>query len=260
MKLQNHKRIEWNPADLPLTELLQKVDRVYADKELTARRFFDAGDVRRIHISKRADLLVTEAGGRPLCIKYFHDRRLRVELRTFLGLAKGRRGFRNGLRLAASGVRVPHQLACLEFRPFGPTVVVMELLDSICTVVSWLIERQESGGVSREAIQQFSEFVAAMHRQGVFHCDFSPRNVMVQRAGGDLEFVLIDLEDVRFGRSADRRRCIKTLARFARESLELVSIRTTIRFLRLYAREMSWNLSAAFLAREIRTSIKPRHP
>jgi tRNA A-37 threonylcarbamoyl transferase component Bud32 len=251
MKLQNHKRTEWNPADLPLTDLLRKIDQVYADPELTAQRFFDAGALRRIHISKRADLLVTEAGGRPVCVKYFHDSRWRVKLRTFFGGSKGRRGYRNGLKLAKAGVRVPEQLACVELRPFGPTLVMMELLENICTAARFLMEQQKSGGVPRAVLQQFAAWVAGMHRHGVYHCDFSPRNVIVQQTEHGIEFVLIDLEDVRFGRPLDRRRSVQNLARFAREALPHLSAYKVMRFLHFYLQETGQGGSVAALARAL---------
>lgn len=254
MNLENHRKKTFGQVLLSTRELLLEMDRVYADSEVVSKRFFDTGTVRRIHISKRADLLVMEAGGSPVCVKYFHDRRLRVKLRTFLGLAKGRRGYRNGLRLCAAGVCVPEQLACIELRPFGPTVVVMALIKEAATVVDVLLKRRsgnEKAEVFSAQIKQFAMFVANLHRQGVYHCDFSPRNVMVQQTNRGIEFVLIDLEDVRFGRPLARQRCVQNLARFAREALPYLSVYTTMRFLRFYLKETGQSSSAAGLARAI---------
>ncbi len=254
MLLRNHKRKEWMQADLAVSELLAEIDRVYADPETVTQRFFDAGTVKRIHISKRADLLVMKIQEQTVCVKYFHDRRLRVRLRTFLGMAKGRKGYFSGVRLERMGVRVPEQLACLEFRPFGPTVVAMELLKDIRTTVCWFADHQPEKGtvtVPRALLERFAEFVASLHRQGVYHCDFSPRNVMVQQQGDELNFVLIDLEDVRFRSSVSRRYCLQNLARFARESVPHLSVYTLMRFLRIYIRQMGWNGSAADGVRQI---------
>ncbi len=254
MKLSKKKRKEWNQAGLPLEDLLALIDRVYASPEIVAQRFFDTGTVKRIHISKRADLLVIKDGDCSVCVKYFHDQRFRVKLRTFLGLAKGRKGYRAGIKLRQAGVRVPEQRACLEFQPFGPTVVVMELLEEIQTAAGWFAGASKNGRVtpSRVLIRQFAEFTADLHRRGIFHCDFSPRNVMVQGEGDALKFVLIDLEDIRFRRSGDRRLCIQNLARFAREALPYLSVYTTMHFLSFYVREMHLGYSAAVLAQKIR--------
>ncbi len=253
MKLSKKKRKEWNQVGLPMESLLAVIDRVYASPEIVAQRFFDTGTVKRIHISKRADLLVIKDGDCSVCVKYFHDQRFRVKLRTFLGLAKGRKGYRAGVKLRQAGVRVPEQLVCLEFQPFGPTVVVMELLEEIRTVAGWFAGASKNGRVtpSRVLIRQFAEFTADLHRRGIFHCDFSPRNVMVQGEGDALKFVLIDLEDIRFRRSGDRRLCIQNLARFAREAVPYVSIYTVMRFLSLYIRAMGLDDSSVALARQI---------
>lgn len=244
----------WMQCDLNLESLLAEIERVYADPAVTAQRFFDTGTVRRIHTSKRADVLTTEVPGCPVCVKYFHDRRLWVRMRTFLGLAKGRRGYFAGLRLKQMGIRVPGPLACLEFRPFGPTIVVMEILKDILTVAGWFSDCQSKGGriaVSYPLLTRFAEFAANLHRQGVYHRDFSPRNVMIQEVGNAPIFVLIDLEDVRFRTSVSRRRCIQNLARFYRESAPYLSGYILMRFLRAYIKEMGWNCSAASLAKEI---------
>lgn len=255
MKLSGHQRKEWLADGFSADEILTPIDRIYADPTVTSQRFFDTGTVKRIHTSKRADLLVMHVCGRPVCVKYFHDRRLRVRLRTFLGLAKGRRGYFSGLRLAGKGIEVPQQLACIELRPFGPTVVVMELLESITTVAGWLSARDVQPDIPRALVEKLAVFTAALHRQGIFHCDFSPRNVMVQEYGSVLRFVLIDLEDVRFGRPADPKRCVQNLARFAREALPHVSKRTVIQFLRAYIHEMGSRRPAAGLMREIMRTL-----
>ena len=255
MKLSGRKRKEWLADGFPADGILTQIDRVYADPAVVAQRFFDTGTIWRIHTSKRADLLVMNVSGIPVCVKYFHDRRLRVQLRTFFGLAKGRRGYFSGLRLAGKGVKVPKQLACIELRPFGPTIIVMDLLESIKTVTGWLSARGARSDIPRALIEKFAVFTATLHRQGIFHCDFSPRNVMVQGDGEALQFVLIDLEDVRFGRSANPQRCIQNLARFAREAAPYVSKRTVIQFLRNYIHEMGQEVSAAGLMRKIMRAL-----
>ena len=252
MKLGNHKRKEW--GGLATAEILVQIDRVYSDPAIVSQRFFDAGPVKRIHISKRADLLVIRAGGRSVCVKYFHDGRLWVKIRTLIGLAKGRRGYVAGLRVARAGVRVPEQLACVECRPFGPTVVVMEMLENVCTAAGWFFNHRSAKGpvvIPRALIDQFATFTANLHRQGIFHCDFSPRNVMVQEKGDASQFVLIDLEDVRFHRLGNRRSCVQNLARFARETVPHVSVYTVMRFLSAYIRSMGWNDRPSNLARKI---------
>jgi len=252
--LQNHKRKEWRKCDLATEEILAAIDRVYSDPAIASQRFFDAGPVKRIHISKRADLLVIKAGGRSVCVKYFHDSRLWVKIRTLIGLAKGRRGYVAGLRVAKAGVRVPDQLVCVECRPFGPTIVVMEMLENVRTVAGWFFNHRSEKGpvvIPRTLIDQFAAFTANLHRQRIFHCDFSPRNVMVQEQDGILQFVLIDLEDLRFGRSRNSRRCIQNLARFARETVPHISIYTVMRFLNAYIRAMEWNDRPSSLARKI---------
>jgi len=79
---------------------------------------------------------------------------------------------------------------------------------------------------------------------------------MEQGVGDDVQFVLIDLEDVRFLRPENRRRCTQNLARFAREAVPYISVYTLMRFLRIYMRKMSWNGSVSGLAREI---MRSRH-
>jgi tRNA A-37 threonylcarbamoyl transferase component Bud32 len=131
----------------------------------------------------------------------------------------------------------------------------MELLESIKTVAGWFSAREAQSDIPHALVEKFAVFTATLHRQGIFHCDFSPRNVMVQGEKEALRFVMIDLEDVRFCRTADPQRCIQNLARFAREAVPYVSKRTVIQFLRNYIHEMEREGSAAGLMREIMRAL-----
>jgi tRNA A-37 threonylcarbamoyl transferase component Bud32 len=158
----------------------------------------------KIHEGGRAAIYGIELSGKKCCIKMFKDRRTWTQFRTFLGFSKGRRAFKNGLRAIDQNVPVPQVYAYVEKRPFGPAMVIMELLENAIQI-NLLIEDMLAQGTELtndpcflQIVDSFAMFTKDMHGKGVSHDDFSPRNVLVLKEGGDMNLKLIDLEDVVF--------------------------------------------------------------
>ncbi len=158
----------------------------------------------KIHEGGRATVYGVELAGKKYSIKMFKDRRTWTLVRTFLGFSKGRRTFKNGLRAIDHCVPVPQVYAYAERRPFGPALVVMELLEGAIQI-NLLIENMLAQGSELtsdpcflQIVDSLAIFTKDMHGKGVSHDDFSPRNVLALKECGDINLKLIDLEDVVF--------------------------------------------------------------
>jgi len=163
----------------------------------------DGPGVWRVHSGGRSDIYGVEVPGKKYCVKVFTDSRILNRVRTFLGWAKGRRAFKNGLYARECNVPVPQVYAYAE-KPFGPTLVVMEFLEN-ANQMNLLLEERLAQGIELTAdpfflqlIETFAGFTRGLHAKGVSHSDFSPRNVLVLDDYNGPSMRLIDLEDLNF--------------------------------------------------------------
>lgn len=164
----------------------------------------------RIHPGGRSTVYGARQASGKACLKVFTDQSGLAGMRTFFGWSKGRRAYRNGLLAFDKGVPVPRVYAYAEKRPFGPTLVVMELLENAMQM-NLLLEQRLAGGIDlladaafHELTVIFAKFTRDLHDHGVCHRDFSPRNVLVAGLDGQPRLQLIDLEDIDFVCSARR--------------------------------------------------------
>ncbi len=191
----------------------------------------DSDQIWQISFGGRAGVVGIRLHGRTGCVKLFYDERLRNKLRTGLGFSKGRRAYRNGLRLAQLGINCPQMWGYAERKPSGPGMIVTELIDNGTRLDHWVSEQ----GASRRVVLALARFLRDMHDKGISHVDLSPRNVLIRPRDGALDFLLLDYEDVRFARRLGRRTRLKNLHHLHERMLQYVSVRDRLRFLREYA-------------------------
>jgi len=191
----------------------------------------DSDRLWRIFTGGRAGVVGVRLNGRVCCVKLFYDERQRTKLRVALGFAKGRRAYRNGLRLRRAGVDSPGMLGCAEQRPIGPIMVITEMIDDGMRLDHWVARHP----ITRRDIVALARYLRHMHDHGVSHVDLSPRNILIRHAGADAEFLLLDYEDARFARHLSRRKRLDNLHHLHERMAKLVSLRDRLRFLRAYA-------------------------
>ncbi len=190
----------------------------------------DSDDMWKIHFGVSAAVVGIELEGRRCCVKLFYDDRLRTKLRTAIGFSKGRRAFRNGLRLQRHGINCPGMIGYAEKRPFGFSLLITELCDEAMRVDHWI----QSEGVSRLFVRALAEFIRDMHLKGITHSDLSLRNILVNNNGGRFFFMLLDYEDSRFQQRVTRKQRIDDLHHFNERALKLVSLKEQLLFLKCY--------------------------
>ncbi len=216
------------------------LDYVQAVSELVLARYTGEGyrwrparsdQLWRLFTGGRAGVVGVRHEGRVGCVKLFYDDRRRTKVRTLMGLSKARRAYRNGLRLRELGVTCPRMIGYAERRPTGPALLVTELIEDAMRIDHWIPEH----GVQREAVVALARFLRQMHDRGVSHIDLSPRNVLMQSAGGRFEFLLLDYEDVRFVHPLGPRQRLDNLHHLHERIARDVSVRDRLRFLQVYA-------------------------
>lgn len=201
----------------------------------------EAEHLWKICLNKRAGVVGVEVGGDRCCVKLYYDDRPRTRLRTLLGRTRALRAYQNGLVLRRCGIRCPHVIGQAEARPWGPSLIVTELVEGAVPVNRFLAEHGPNG----ELVRQFAAFVRKMHDAGVAHTDLQLRNVLVRPRGraegagvgtGGYEFLLVDLEDVRVHRRVSDRLRMANLHRMNKWALATVPLKWRLRFLKHYLR------------------------
>ncbi|MBP8303437.1 MAG: hypothetical protein KBE04_04845 [Phycisphaerae bacterium] len=217
-------------TDPDILRVAEQVYRRYDDRQ--ARwALADGPQIWRICLGRRSAVVGVRQDGRLYAAKLFYDQRARTRLRVRLGLAKARRAYRNGLRLAERGIPCPRTLGYVEQRPGRLPLLVMELLADAAQLDHWIDRR----GVTRPLVEAVARFVRHLHDQGIFHRDLSPRNLMVGPSGQTFRVWLVDYEDARFRRTVSPRRRLANLHHLHERLLCRVSLRDRLRFLRAYA-------------------------
>ena len=190
----------------------------------------DGSNVWKINSGQRAGVVGVESNGRRCCAKLFYDRRIQACVRNALGFSKAKRAFNNACRLKTLGVGCPEMIGLARLGIFGPFILVAELCDDAVRVDHY-IHRKE---ISTEGVINFASFVRWMHERGVSHIDFSLRNILMRSRAGQMEFLLLDYEDVRFSRNISRRTRIGNLHHMNERALKIIPLKWRLFFLREY--------------------------
>ena len=179
----------------------------------------------------RSGVVAVRHDDRVCCVKLFYDERPRTKLRVALGLAKGRRAYRNGLRLRRAGVNCPRMLGYAERRPVGPVMVITDLIDDAMRLDHWVSRHP----IARPDVIALARYLRHMHDQGITHVDLSPRNILIRHTEAQAEFFLLDYEDARFAREVSSRQRLDNLHHLHERMAKQVPLCDRLRFLRIYA-------------------------
>ncbi|RXE70017.1 hypothetical protein ED352_12255 [Muribaculaceae bacterium Isolate-002 (NCI)] len=186
-------------------------------------------DARQIYRGARNTLYdVAAKNGRHLCVKHFRKTKFpNSYIYTTLRHSKARRSFEHAVRLLDLGFSTPRPIAWSERRKG------LKLLDSyyICEYLD--LPNIRDWGKMPDAdrlIDAMGKFMVELHRAGIYHRDFSPGNILVDRHdGGGYHFYLVDINRMNFG-VTDRK---KLMSMFRSISLDPAD---TERLARAYAK------------------------
>lgn len=183
-------------ADEPLRDFVRSLPEAFERggqviyRQRNEIRVFNLPDGRRVNVKRyRVPPL-------PLRIIY-----------TLLRAPKARRAYDYALRLREVGIATPAPLACLIERQGGllrRSYFVSEQVDYDRN----MYEFGRDGTAGREDIlRAFARFTAHVHGAGILHADYSPGNILFRKNKEHIEFCLVDLNRMHFGRVSVRRGC-----------------------------------------------------
>ena len=140
--------------------------------------------------------------GTLLNVKRYHVPRCLNALVYSLGLrkSKGLRAWEYPARLKARGIETPEPVAYVEERRLG-LLRYSYFVSLQCPYPHTLYDMAEAEPVLYEPMAEaLAEYAARMHEAGVLHKDFTPGNILWERAGdGSFRFSLVDINRMDFG-------------------------------------------------------------
>ncbi len=179
----------------------------------------------RVRRGRSFYVLPSEGGG--LFVKRLAPQRYDLGLlyRILSGRVRGRREFRQAVRVHRRGVPVAEPLAFGErhrpFRSYESQLVYRRLPASGRTLAAWPVDTWPAAE-RRRVLDALASFAAELHERGVFHLDLTPLNVFLARApDGELDLFAVDLETARLGRASSASLSLRSLAKMREKFRDL---------------------------------------
>ena len=155
------------------------------------------------------------AAGEDLCVKEFRRQGLLDRLKDRVRETRETRAWSVARHLEACGLATPSVVAVVSRA--GRRYLITRWVQGSVSVDRLLRDRFAAGAspgeiaAKRATLAGLGSFVRRVHDQGIYHGDFSAKNVLMQGDGGR-EFLLLDLDGISTGRTPDARRRAKNLA------------------------------------------------
>ncbi len=159
----------------------------------------DARGIWLIHGGKKSDVIgVRLSPSEVYAVKFIHDHRLVASVRTAIGKGKGRRAFELGLKLQELDIHAPTVYGYVEKKPFGAAMLIMEWLEGYEKLQNIMRDETHSKEKICEYAMVLGKYVACIHDKGLYHDDFSSRNLLVNPDDISQGPAIVDFEDISF--------------------------------------------------------------
>jgi len=170
----------------------------FKDDLIRIASYFDASS-HSIH-KARNELRIAAMQGIEVVIKAFKVPHIvnRVAY-TFLRDGKAKKSFQNAMQLQHLGVPTPDPIGYIEF--FSGGLLERSYFLSVYTPYDFTVREAFHHKVEehQEIIKAFAVFTFGLHQKGVWHVDYSPGNILINRDTEGYRFSLVDINRMRFG-------------------------------------------------------------
>lgn len=118
---------------------------------------------------------------------------------SFFRMPKAERAYRNALRLKEADIPTPEAVG-YEIEKEG-LIKDSYLITRPADLSRDFYEfRYHDAAGYEDIIQGFAQLVAKMHQKGIYHLDLSPGNILFDKRNGHVQFAIIDINRMRFGK------------------------------------------------------------
>ena len=164
---------------------------------------------------RRSAVTRVRLGDAAFCVKEYRSRGWLDRLKDLLRGRRARRAWRAAARMAACGIATPQPVAVVERA--GSGFFVTRFVDG-AVGLDVLLPRRFGGplpphelAARRTMVRQLGRWLRKVHDCGLYHDDWSAKNILAAEQDGDWAFYLLDLESVSRVKRLTRRRRIKNL-------------------------------------------------
>ncbi len=190
-----------------LSELLAAHDAALASREGVMK------DDRRTAVTR------VPCGAGWACVKEYRGAGAAEGIKGLVCGSRMRRAWRGAVRLAAKGVSAPELLAVLRrgHRAYLATRYVegsAPLKKLLPTRFAGPLAGEELRA-KRRLIRQLAAWLRAVHDKGIYHDDWSAKNILAAERDGDWAFYLLDFESLSARKGLTYRRRVKNLGQLA---------------------------------------------
>ena len=127
--------------------------------------------------------------------------RLRGFIYARLRPSKARRSMVHAETLLERGIGTPDPVACIEYESAGclrESYYICRHWPPDIDLTELLYRRGSLGERTNTLLEQLARFTFLQHESGVQHLDYNPGNILVRSRGEGFDFVLVDLNRLRF--------------------------------------------------------------
>ena len=199
------------------------------------KRVLSEGNDEVKKATRRTAVTLIHIHGKRYCVKEYRFPSAYLRLKELFRLPKPRRAWLNGNILYSKGMGMK-PLALLEWRDFlilREAYLVFESPPQFTELPAAFRETQEKGGLLKAVVK----FLNKLGKMKVFHKDLKAHHILVAKGPEGWSCVLIEPEDVTFGRKIKFKTHLRYLKQLHSTCPSWIPYLTRLRFLSLYLKE-----------------------
>ena len=187
---------------------------------------------------RRTAVTAVRVGHEALVVKEYRPCGMADRLKGLLRGSRAGLAWRAARRLAAAGIATPEPVAIVERAP--ALYLVTRLVEGAVPLDRLLRERFAGPlrpaelAAKRAMVAHLGRWLRHIHDQGIYHNDWSAKNILAVERSGRWAFYLLDLESVTFYKWLTRRRRTKNLGQL-NDTPASVTATDRMRLLKAYA-------------------------
>ena len=176
-------------------------------------------DTNKIIYDKRNIIKLIEFEKQKYVVKSFKKPHLLNQIvYRFWRDSKAKRSFENSMHLRRIGINTPEPIGYIEFPTrfrFLESFYISKLFDFDFEIRAVFRDKKFE---DRESIlKRFIEFTYRLHKQGVYHIDYSPGNILIKKVGSGYIFSIIDVNRMKFLKFDDELR-MKSISKLTKDA------------------------------------------
>ena len=182
------------------------------------KTYFDQEQNHTIY-NKRNIIKIIEFENQKYVVKSFKKPHLLNQIvYRFLRDSKAKRSFENSMHLQSIGVNTPKPIGYIEFPTrlrFLESFYISAFFDFDFEIRD--VFKNKEFEDRENILKKFIEFTYKLHKQGVYHIDYSPGNILIKKVDNQYVFSIIDVNRMKF-LEFDNELRMKSLSKLTKDS------------------------------------------